>query len=65
MKTKKQTSDRVSKYAAKVLAALADYGPGDVVHIRVTRLKMLAASCLGQDEHRGLRRRVRKPKART
>jgi hypothetical protein len=58
---RKQTSDRVSRIAAKILATPPD--PRLVILFATTRItwrevRALAASCLSQDEVRGKRGRA-------
>jgi hypothetical protein len=63
---KRETSDRVSKIAAKVLAKLKDCDDGCPVCVAVSfpELKALAASCLNQDQTKGKRPAKRKAKRR-
>lgn len=67
MGAKKQTSDRVSRIAGRVLAQFEGVAAGTAVwnywkggRLTVGELRALAASCLSQDETKGKRRKVRK-----
>lgn len=71
MAARKQTSDRVSRIAGRVLERLKEFGPGRSSSVYLLpgplwrmcsahELKALAASCLGQDETKGKRKARRK-----
>jgi hypothetical protein len=57
---RRRTSDRVSRIAGRVLRWLGDAPASSAiwfegVRITVGQVRSLAASCLAQDEHRGIR----------
>lgn len=62
-KVKRETSDRVSTIAGKVLRLTSEYSRNTMVlmtlegseRVTVAELRALAASCLAQDEQRGRR----------
>lgn len=63
----KQTSDRVSRIAAKTMALLKGERSTWLVcmahGVRVSDVRALAASCLSQDETKGKRKSAKRKKA--
>ena len=55
-RTRRETSDRVSRIAGRTLAALGEFRASDLVLFRVGDARALAASCLAQDQTKGKRK---------